>query len=225
VFHVGHVDDVPGPMPDAARSGDHVPYDEFETPRPLAIPDASGHGHVVASTSLECPDSTASLTGHGQAAKFSGAEMVTIPPFAMDAFTASWWMRIDQTGNVICPVGRQFGGGSGNSWQLCAAVGPATESVFFYTTEDPSTLQSNALVATLGSWNHYALTWDGTKKVIYVDRVEVASGPGTTRFDTGAILLGRDLDDGMPIAPLFGALDDVAIYQRALSADEIAATP
>jgi Concanavalin A-like lectin/glucanases superfamily len=46
-------------------------------------------------------------------------------------------------------------------------------------------------------------------------------------FDADTLTLGADLDGGVIVAPLTGRLDDVRIYNRALSAAEIVtlATP
>ena len=79
---------------------------------------------------------------------------------------------------------------------------------------DPATLNA-------GTWYHVAGSYDGSNGKLYVDGVEVHSD---------ACTITPDDHDDMPrlgfdgeYAHLNGALDEVAIYNRALSADEIKA--
>lgn len=74
----------------------------------------------------------------------------------------------------------------------------------------------------LGSWHHAALRWDGTDKTLWWDGMERASGLGITRFDTGNVLVGADVDGGDPLAYFAGVIDDVELYAGALQPAEIA---
>lgn len=70
-------------------------------------------------------------------------------------------------------------------------------------------------------WHHYVGTFDGTTLNIYVDgiknSVQYAGSINTT--DTGSLYLGWD--DGQSGRYFNGLIDEVAIYNRALSATEI----
>jgi len=84
--------------------------------------------------------------------------------------------------------------------------------------------QTAAGTWTLNTWHHIAATWDGTTVHIYLDGVDM----GITTFGTpenplavAAVIgawSGNPNDENW-----FGTLDDVRLYNRALSADEIAA--
>lgn len=72
----------------------------------------------------------------------------------------------------------------------------------------------------LTHWHHYVGTYDGATIRLYVDGVLVASEAktGMIGVDTGSMFFG--LDDGL--ARFFaGSMDEVRIYNRALSAAEV----
>lgn len=70
------------------------------------------------------------------------------------------------------------------------------------------------------NWHHIVGTWDGTTAKIYNNNVEVKSEipVGTINDWTGNLVMGSDYD-----ATFFfdGTIDEVRLYNRALSADEI----
>ena len=72
-------------------------------------------------------------------------------------------------------------------------------------------------------WAHLAGTWDGTTKRIYVNGVMVASTASQISYDTHNIYLGADENNGTLALPFDGELDDLRVYNRVLSASEIAA--
>ena len=78
-----------------------------------------------------------------------------------------------------------------------------------------------------GKWHHAAMTKSATEIVLYVDGKEVVRGPDTSVFgasDAFGIALGC-LDNERALARMFlGAIDDLQIYYRALSAGEIPGT-
>ncbi|MHC4558287.1 MAG: LamG domain-containing protein [Planctomycetota bacterium] len=73
----------------------------------------------------------------------------------------------------------------------------------------------------VGQWEHIAFTFDGTTGTLYHKGLAVASGPFSLGPDTEAGLrFGcNDQNGGNPYN---GALDEVRIYNRALSREEIA---
>jgi hypothetical protein len=71
-------------------------------------------------------------------------------------------------------------------------------------------------VVTDGQWHRIGFTWDGTKRILYVDGVNVAEGtPAGLAASQGGLHLGagKDLDTG---SFLSGLVDDVRIYDRAI---------
>ncbi len=79
-----------------------------------------------------------------------------------------------------------------------------------------------------GTWRHVAATYDGARMVIYDEGVEVAATAKTGTIDnltTGqdpvSVWIGDNPVNGE--RAFIGEIDEVRIYQRALSAEEIAA--
>jgi len=89
---------------------------------------------------------------------------------------------------------------------------------FYMTTSGTMRHLYVADVLTEGEWHHVAGTWDGTTQRLIFDGVEIASQtPGGTLAD--GTMLRLSSPDG---EPLNGKLDDVRIYNHALSPQEIA---
>jgi carboxypeptidase D len=72
-----------------------------------------------------------------------------------------------------------------------------------------------------GDWHRVGLTWDGSNRILYVDDVEVAKDTQSSLVGSdGGLYLGAGKTRGA--ASFFsGLIDDVRIYNQALSAEEI----
>jgi hypothetical protein len=139
------------------------------------------------------------------------------------AFSAVAWIKGGAPSQVI--ISQQNGTGAGASWistdptqgKLLTGLVPPTGG-----RTSPSALQSE-FVITDDQWRHVGFVWDGSRRYLYVDGAEVASDVGTLTplisSDGGLhIGAGKNLDASSFWA---GLIDDVRIYNRALSADEI----
>ncbi len=75
-----------------------------------------------------------------------------------------------------------------------------------------------------GEWYHYAVAIDLVKKTatIYRDGNEVASGRFEAARETGRWVFGHNQDPGNHNDSFNGLLDDVRVYKRILTADEVA---
>ena len=183
--------------------------------------DASGHGHDATCTS--CPTVVRGQLGNAFA--FDGAtEILQVPSMAdldtTSGFTVAAWVDYPAAPATRgCVVTKGLGTMFFNSWALC--IEP-TQTIFFYTVTGatPDALVSTAIVPT-SAWHHVAITWDGTTKVSWLDAVDVIADDAVTDFDDQPIYLGSDLDNENIAAPYAGAVDDVRIYNRVLSRDEL----
>ncbi len=72
-----------------------------------------------------------------------------------------------------------------------------------------------------GGWHHLLYTWDGTTHHLYLDGASV--GTSTAAMKNGAIQTARLGTWQVPEELFTGDLDDVRVYDRALTASEIAA--
>ena len=83
-----------------------------------------------------------------------------------------------------------------------------------------------------GSWHHIAVTWRGSdgQTKLYKDRVQAYSGTlasGTSITSGGSLVIGQEQDSvggGFAASQAFlGTIDEVRVYNRVLSANEIKA--
>ena len=77
---------------------------------------------------------------------------------------------------------------------------------------------SNSVSNFLNSWHHVAVSYDGTTLKFYYDGTLLSSHTGLTRNTTGTTLyVGKTVND----VAFSGTLDDIALYTRALTAQEV----
>ena len=114
-----------------------------------------------------------------------------------------------------------------NTWEQCIN---GNGSLYFFSSATTSTVDDDTLIVqvpvSVGVWHHLAITWDAgpRRKELWLDggRIGVSAGIAhTPLFDSGAILLGIDIDSGSASAAFPGTLDDFRIYNRALTPDEL----
>jgi hypothetical protein len=109
-------------------------------------------------------------------------------------------------------VGYTLSGDSGGMISFGAAVGTGFAGV------------TSAVGVPAGSWHHVAGTFDGTELAVYIDGQLAAttSASGSLSPATGTnLMVGADPVN--PVDKFTGVVDEVRVYNRALSAAEIAA--
>ncbi len=136
------------------------------------------------------------------------------------ALTIAGWVKGDVwgTGSDVDIIARK-GDGDPNNYQFAIKNGLAT---MFLDDSDSAGLSGNTVLSS-GHWYHVAATWNGSEVRIYVDGVLDKDPPdlrgGTIGTDTRPLYIGgRGTSD-----VLDGIVDDVRIYNGALSAAEVAA--
>jgi hypothetical protein len=156
---------------------------------------------------------------------FNGSsDYVNLPTGLMNGltqWTVSGWVKADSLADNVSPfLGSNAANGlpairykSGGYWQVYAWDGAA--SII-------SDLRSNYAPQT-GVWYHLVVTFDGSTGKLYSNGVDVSSGGSfsalTLRSDTTGVRIGGGATTS---ANAFdGLIDDVRIYNRALSAAEI----
>jgi hypothetical protein len=133
--------------------------------------------------------------------------------------SATAWINGGEPGQVI--ISQADGTGYGASWLYTdSSSGKLTTKLM-----DPQPSLVSESVITDGTWHHIGLVWDGSYRYLYVDGAEVAKDAAALSYTVpcdGSLYLGvgKTLD-----AETFfsGLIDDVRIYNKALTADEIAA--
>jgi hypothetical protein len=169
---------------------------------------------------------------------FSRVELLNVPAFPSTALTAMFWVRTSQTGDfVVISYAIQ---GSSNEFAVIV------ERDRLIVTLQSSTFQAIDIDRnriTDGTWHFVALTWDRTRAQYYFDGeavgapliteagyeiAESVSVPVTGPLSLspgGVLVLGQDQDsldgDFSFEQALVGGLDEVAIYDRVLSPEQI----
>ncbi|HUP51616.1 MAG TPA: PKD domain-containing protein, partial [Longimicrobiales bacterium] len=177
--------------------------------------DATGNGHDV--TLQGGAGWTAGVMGSALALDGSDdfAELAASGPLATPLTTWAAWVRTPSpttAHQMLMTLGRdvrelRFDATTGRvqtNWLIGGVKRKATS---------PTALSPN-------TWYHVAATFDGSEVVLYVDgvAVDVVGTSGSFAVASESLYLGRRIDGWH----LGGALDDVRIYDRALTPSEIA---
>ena len=78
---------------------------------------------------------------------------------------------------------------------------------------------------TTARWFHIAGRWDGQTKALFVDGVKAGERTATpvSMIDTHDVVIGGDENGGMAAYTFHGRIDELQVYDRALSDAEIVA--
>jgi hypothetical protein len=183
--------------------------------------DATGNGHD--GTLIGNPQWVAGHSGGGL--EFSGsADKVDIPHSAdlnpENEFTASVWANLDPAGsNYRSPItSRDDGPQRGyiiyctpaNTWQFWTGTGSGWNSAGSPDVE-------------FGEWTHVAATYSGGDKKLYVNGELAGESSAMMTPNTAQVLrIGAGATEGAGNYFFHGMIDDVRVYDRALSAGQVA---
>ena len=163
------------------------------------------------------------------ALQFDGVDDYVTTPFVLNPadgmFSALAWIKGGAPGQVI--ISQTDGTGVGATWigvdpsegKLVTGLVPPPSG-----RTSPSALESEFII-TDGQWRHIGFVWDGSRRYLYVNGAEVASDDDTLaplKSSDGGLNIGagKSLDAGSFWS---GLIDDVRLYNAALSPEEIAA--
>ncbi len=160
----------------------------------------------------------------GQAFSFDGSSgYVTIPDSAsLDIFVSSLtieaWIKVNQLGANSDWVGIVTKGNS--SWRLQGTAGADTVT-FSVSGVSPSGDLTGSWNVNDGQWHHVAGVYDGTNMFLYVDGELDVTQPatGTIAQNSYPMCIGENAE--APGHLWNGLIDEVSIYNRALTASEI----
>ncbi len=156
----------------------------------------------------------------GGAVSLSGQASEVDPPalgtFYKTGFTYEAWVQKQTSKNDVAVLGTWTGAGGPMIWvdHINGRYRLTLGSSF-------GNYLDSGRTPTVGQWQHVAATYDGAVARIYIDGVETASAPFTGNVgDSNTWRVGAF---GSPAGGFFdGLVDNVRIYDRALSASEIA---
>jgi uncharacterized membrane protein len=164
----------------------------------------------------------------GQGFQFDGVnDYVNVPASATlnnaTAISASCWMYAKSQSGTCASKGNINGTGWSFGWD-------SSNTMTFYVQYDTVTLKRRTVASSFetGKWIHWSVTWDGSSSSsgirIYKNGVEMTysvnqDGSVSRSSDTGnAFTIGRAINGSNLVS---GVVDDVRVWNRALSASEI----
>jgi len=188
----------------------------FDDPPEDGVLDSSGRGHH--GTCSACPELVPAVHGGGYQFTAARRQIITVPdaPDFRGIYTITAWIRPTRMSAQRAVLGKPFGDGIGNSWQL-EVLGDDRVSL---SGGSPHSLASPDPIAP-GEWHHLAGSWDGHEKELFIDGDKVAEVDATLEYDGHAIYLGGDQNGGEEVLHWDGVLDDLRVYDRELSNSEI----
>jgi hypothetical protein len=189
-----------------------------------------GSGNIAADSSGNGNDGT--LNGPvewttegkiGGAMKFTGPynyiQIQDSPSLDMtDEITIAAWINPSWTGNNR--ILQKSSGGGDNQYRLLKEWGD--NMVFHLPGLSPDRLEFEGLPP-IGEWTHLAATYDGSSMKVYYDGVVVGEmeSSGQMGVSDGTLCIGTKHEIAPAGDEFNGMLDDVRIYNRALSVSEI----
>lgn len=210
--------DAPPPSDGAPPDPALIAHWKFDDDPTDGVLDSTGNGHT--GTCTACPTLVTGIEGNGYRFDPAQDEHVRVDDSLAfrGPFTITAWMYTDNTTQQIAVMSKPFGTGTGNSWQL---ENLDDDRVSFSGGSVHSLVSTDSVPQM--TWVHVAGTWDGTTKQLYIDGVLARSGTSQISYDTHDLYLGADENNGSLALPFDGVLDDLRVYSRPLSAQEIAA--
>ncbi len=201
----------------------------FDGVEGATVEDLTGDGHTAT-----VEGATPARGKYGEALQFDGEDDVvkvpTSPEFALtEGFTLESWVRPESESNEWAPIlAKEMGGGEAAyelAWWLYESG--HEPNVPFGGTE-PAPGERNKAYGEdplpVDAWSHVALTYDGSRVVLYVDGelIDCSEAPSEApRVTEGELQIGAATEQGDYFR---GRIDEVRVYNRALSRAEIQAS-
>jgi hypothetical protein len=161
----------------------------------------------------------------GKAFNFDGTVHVQVPDSAAlkppQVTLEAWLFPTLLSGSYQTIIARGSSASEDDTWFL----GILNGQPHFWTF--PSDDLAGSVTVPLNEWTHLAASFDGTTKRLYVNGAQVAfrTGFGSLVYDpspTVPVTIGSDWDRGASSNRFTGHIDEVSIYNRALTLYEIA---
>jgi len=136
-------------------------------------------------------------------------------------FSLAAWVKIDPGSPLATVIQQREAGASGHQGQYVLNVN-ANGTVNFFVYNNSVYQFDLTTVGTVndGQWHHLAATRSGTTGRVFIDGVQASSGSGTIQaLVSHPVAIGYDHRDNNK--RFDGSIDDVRVYERALSASEV----
>jgi len=168
--------------------------------------------------------------GHvNRAPHFAGGRMKAALPSPGSCYSVELWFWNGLPADARPVTGYLFSCGpagasqAGGEHLAIAGSGPAAGKLLFHTGSSATEALTGSAAVALKTWTHLVLARDGRKVTVYVNGRSAAELSGQTAVGppdgSVQVFVGGRADN---VANFEGKIDEVAIYGRALDADEIA---
>jgi len=200
-----------GSLPGTLQEG-LVLYYSFDKDEGDKVTDESGKGHDGA-----VKGATWTADGKvGGAYRFVGKhDYIGLPSGGVipgGSFTILAWIRPVEIGSLmVCYV---QGTGSYISLRVDARGG-------FAGCADGNNLDQSITTLSADNWYHVGMVYDGSHNTVYVNGVNETRNARTANYTRDIATIGAGNQSGRPEYYFTGLIDDVRIYDRALSEDEV----
>jgi hypothetical protein len=156
---------------------------------------------------------------------FSGCVLIPDSPSLRAAtFTLESWVRFDANTGTQVIIAKPLGGAYLDSFAIWLENGALKAALANPSGWAPSL--ATAFTPVVGQWYHVAYTFDELtrQQVLYLNNTTVASGltDRSVGYDNQPLLLGCDGENGSRDWFVQGRIDEAALYDRALTATEVA---
>jgi hypothetical protein len=182
-------------------------------------------GQVGQAFNHDGSDDFVNLSAHAAALNYASGQATIELWFrtSLDQCRTVFNLRQDSTHDQFLQIGAGCAGAAANSLVTWTYVNGGTSSVVSHVTTNRSVLDGKA-------FHHLAVTFDGTTTSMYIDgaNVPVTIGVGSSHGDWGGFATPVNAGIGARVAGtrgssvFFGRLDEVTLYDRALTPAEIA---
>ncbi|MFJ5811103.1 LamG-like jellyroll fold domain-containing protein [Streptomyces sp. NPDC093093] len=171
--------------------------------------------------------------GDGSAVQFNGDGYAEVPPVGVgtpDA-SSSLWFRTDKPGVILANQGAPMAGATDSSISWVPVLYVGTDNKLHGEYFSPGVQASNVSPGTVtdNQWHHAAVTVKAGVQSLYLDGAQVATKTDAPvgHESNNRTYIGAGFARSWPASPgnvsyFTGALDEVAVYRRSLSADEVA---
>jgi len=196
------------------------------------IKDASGNNYHLNSTNLGSDESTVGVLGQalGFGKNTSSEASYGIPDFdTLSSGSISGWIRWNGLEGITPGSGTIFSAGACNNGQLQISLDKQNSEIDLYIAPPggcTASIEASTPLTNPRDWHHFVFTDDSNGNKLYIDGVQrtlnYTSGNATVDFFFDDINSSQDYHIGNLNGEDFqGALDDIRVYNRALSADEV----
>jgi len=180
--------------------------------------DSAGNHHATLNGNPVWQPAEGKIDG---ALAFNGVDDYVSTPFVLDAAngpcSAFAWIKGAMPGQVI--ISQADGSGFGGTWfGLYSSDGKLFTTLMFVELKSESVIPDD-------DWHHLGLVWDGSHRYLYLDGAEIAKDATALSYAlscNGNLYFGVDKD--LSTSSFWsGLIDDVRIYNKVLTIEEIEA--